>query len=45
VKNYDDWLNVEIDSEKTVEVIINRNAMIPIPGTIQGGYEVHFLDI
>jgi hypothetical protein len=45
VKNYDDWLNVEIDSEKTVEAIINRNAMIPIPGTIQGGYEVHFLDI
>ena len=26
-----------------VEVMVNKNEMIPIPGTIQAGYEVHFL--
>jgi hypothetical protein len=25
------------------EIIVNKNAMVPIPGTIQGGYKVHYV--
>ena len=29
--------------DKTKEIIINRNGMIPLPGTMQGGFPVHFI--
>lgn len=29
--------------DKTKEIIINRNGMIPLPDTMQGGFPVHFI--
>ncbi len=30
--------------EDHVEVVVNKNEMVPVPGTIQSDFEVHFVD-
>jgi hypothetical protein len=36
---------VERFGKEHVEVIVNKNGMIPIPGTLQAGHEVKFIDV
>ena len=36
---------IEKFGEDHVEVIVNKDAMIPVPGTIQAGHKVHFITV
>ena len=37
-------LAVEQFGTEHIEIVVNRNEMIPVPGTLQGDYEVRFVD-
>jgi hypothetical protein len=38
-------VHIDIKKETGYEIISNKNAMIPVPGTFQGGYPVTILDV
>ncbi|MFW6281200.1 MAG: hypothetical protein ACOC1O_00110 [bacterium] len=49
--NYTEYVNIANDiaqetfGNNNVEVVVNKNAMVPIPGTFQGEYKVKFIKV